>query len=376
LLTILIGGCLLGLLGHALRRRQLPRPIWSIALPFGIFVAYAGFSVGWSIIPESTLGQFFKLAYLFGAAFLCAAILSDPPPEARLLASRALIAGTVLGLAVLLFDTAAGYPLLRAVHGADSSGHVGDPAVNRTVVAIATLIWPAALALNARAPAYSLTLPIGFLGISIFTTSQSATFGILVGLLTYAIACWSTKVAQRLVLGALLVGFLGAVPIARAAYSLGLSEAAWLPHSAQHRIEVWNFAAERVARRPITGFGLDSSRAVPNEGDVSKFESWTDRVIPLHTHNVFLQLWLELGAIGAALGFAIGAALLRAVSALDQMSRRFALAAFACNLAMAGVTSFSMWQTWWTSALILSALFLLPGARPAVFPANHDRPSQ
>jgi O-antigen ligase len=365
LLTVLLVACASGMVIHGLRRQHLSWPSLSTAMPFGLFVLYAGLSASWSIIPGSTLNQFLKLIYLLAAAFLSAGMLSAAPPQARQAASLGLIAGLAVGFALLLFDTAAGYPLLGAMHGTDGSGYVGDPAVNRTLVAFAALIWPAALALNGRVGAWSLILPAGFLALSLFATSQSATFGIAVGFIAYAITCLSIRTGRRLATAMLIVGLLGAVPIARIAYSTGLSEAAWLPHSAQHRIEVWKFAADRIMRRPLLGFGLDASRALPNEGDVSKFRSWTDRVIPLHPHSVFLQLWLELGVVGAALGFAVGVILLRAADALDHVSQAFVLAAFACNLAMAGVTSFSMWQGWWTSALIVSALCLLPSVRPA-----------
>lgn len=365
LLTVLLAACALGLVLHVWRRRAFPPPAWRIALPLGLFAAYAGVSASWSLVPGSALSQLFKLTYLFGAALLCAAMLSTAPEQARRAASWALVGGTLVGVALLLFDTAAGYPMLRALHGADSSGDVGAPAINRTVVAMATLIWPAALALASIAgPAWSWPLPIGYLGLSALTTSQSATLGIATGLFAYALASLSVRTARYFALGVLLIGLTGAVPIARLAYSAGLSDAAWLQESARHRIEVWNFAADRAMRRPVFGFGLDSSRAIPNEGDASRFKSWTDNIIPLHTHNVFLQLWLELGAVGAALGFLVGATLLRAAAALDDAAQRFVIAAFMCNLAIAGVTSFSMWQGWWASALIVSALCLLPSLRP------------
>ena len=371
LVTILLGSCALALILHLYHRRRLPWPAWRTAVPISLFVIYAGVSASWSLVPHLAASQFIKFLYLFGPALLLSAILAQAPDRERYTASRALLAGALLGAALVLLDTITGHPMLGAIHGTDSAGNVGDPAANRSVVAVATIVWPAALALAATAGGlWPVALPIGYLAVSALTTSQSAAFGLFAGLVAYLIAAISVRAARYLAIAAVLIGFCGSAPLASLAYSTGLSDANWLQYSARHRLEVWNFAAERIARQPIFGFGLDSSRAMPNEGNVSKFESWTDKVIPLHTHNFFLQIWLELGAIGAALAFAALVALLRATRGADDASQRFILAAFMCNLAIATVTSFSMWQTWWTSALILSALSILPSARLA--PSAHD----
>jgi O-antigen ligase len=82
-------------------------------------------------------------------------------------------------------------------------------------------------------------------------------------------------------------------------------------------------------------------------------------LMPLHPHNGALQLWLELGVIGAL----IGAALMLALGV--AASRSAAPAAGAGMLASAAVTgmlSFGLWQAWWVASLLLAmvALALVP----------------
>jgi hypothetical protein len=145
-----------------------------------------------------------------------------------------------------------------------------------------------------------------------------------------------------------------------------------LPPSAVHRLVIWDFAAARIAEKPITGWGLEASRAMPG-GRALPDAATLDRlnianpaqrealalphveVMPLHPHNGALQLWLELGGIGAL----IGAALMLALGV--AASRSAAPAAGAGMLASAAVTgmlSFGLWQAWWVASLLLAMVAL------------------
>ena len=67
-----------------------------------------------------------------------------------------------------------------------------------------------------------------------------------------------------------------------------------------HRLLVWEYVAKEIFKRPIRGHGLGTSRLigqniiliVPN----TKLE--IKGGIPLHPHNNFLEIWLELGLLG------------------------------------------------------------------------------
>ena len=80
------------------------------------------------------------------------------------------------------------------------------------------------------------------------------------------------------------------------------------PDSFIHRLVIWDFTLERVAERPLLGWGLDSSRAIPGGKELRTTHyvvPWSDRPVthpnqklPLHPHNAVLQIWLELGLAG------------------------------------------------------------------------------
>ena len=64
-----------------------------------------------------------------------------------------------------------------------------------------------------------------------------------------------------------------------------------------------------------------------------------------HPHNAALQIWVELGAVGAALAFLIFAFLLRSIARLyaDAAAPRLALVAGAGMVALVG---HGAWQGW------------------------------
>lgn len=77
-----------------------------------------------------------------------------------------------------------------------------------------------------------------------------------------------------------------------------------LPDSVFSRIFTWKSAAKLVFESPIIGKGLDSARGISRNVDsiwfyASKGRGRTSVPISLHFHNAILQIWIELGIIGA-----------------------------------------------------------------------------
>ena len=121
-------------------------------------------------------------------------------------------------------------------------------------------------------------------------------------------------------------------------------------------------AAERIAERPLAGWGAAATRHVPGgSGELPGGGTY----ISLHTHNGTLQVWLELGAVGAGLLAALAAAL--ALAAAATPSRGDAVLALA-GFAAAGTVfnlSFGIWQEDWLAMLALTAALLAATRRPA-----------
>ena len=107
-----------------------------------------------------------------------------------------------------------------------------------------------------------------------------------------------------------------------------------IPLSWSQRMGYWSHAIDWIGDKPLRGWGLDASKMF-------------SPAIVLHPHNGALQVWLELGAVGAVAAAAFwGVTLLR----LSRPSRDPVLSATAgCAAAylLFGAINFGIWQEWW-----------------------------
>jgi O-antigen ligase len=131
--------------------------------------------------------------------------------------------------------------------------------------------------------------------------------------------------------------------------------------SAIHRLLIWSFVGARIEERPLLGWGLDSSRAIPGGTvEIHPGAPW----LPLHPHNSALQVWLELGLPGAALFAAFMVLLWRAVANV-RWPRLFQAAAAGSLLTtfVASFGTYGIWQEWWIATMWLALFLILVMAR-------------
>ena len=81
--------------------------------------------------------------------------------------------------------------------------------------------------------------------------------------------------------------------------------------------------------------------------------------IPLHPHNAFLQVWLELGVGGAGL---LAFFLVKILILVQRVTRNHWEAAVCYGVLTSGLTisslSYGIWQSWWLGSLFLAGAFM------------------
>jgi O-antigen ligase len=178
--------------------------------------------------------------------------------------------------------------------------------------------------------------------------------------------------ATALALAVVLVaGTLAAPWIVRLPAGAIVAERGDVSISITHRIKIWRFVSDTIGERPALGWGLNAARELPGRlapDGASRVASATEES-SLHPHNAFLQIWLELGIVGATL---LSLLLMHAVRAAHQLAgpdgggrdeAAMALAALAAGCLVAA-TGYGIWQAWWLAGLWLAAAFvgaLAPG---------------
>ncbi|MBW3558719.1 MAG: O-antigen ligase family protein [Proteobacteria bacterium] len=349
-------------------------------LTFGALVLWGLGTYAWSpVAPSSRTGLDYgaiedlvglKLVFqlpLYAAVVFAASSLSGSAAE-RFVTVLATWLGVIA--AVLTIDAAVGVPLyqwLTATFDEPLRPDIAAREVGQGTVVAAVLLWPCALVLN-RTRLRVLTIALfacAVLG-GIVLQQQSAVIAVALGGLGYWLVLRFGAAAVR-GLGALSAVVLLAAPwLVQAAAGAGLfaAIARVLPASWEARVSIWTFAAARIAERPIFGWGLDASRSFSPE-------------IPLHPHAMSIQLWLELGAIGAGLGALVWWVTLAGVARLAKHDRPAAGAAVGAAAAyfVIGNLSFGVWQEWWlalgavAAALCASLAVARAHARMAEAPA-------
>jgi O-antigen ligase len=236
---------------------------------------------------------------------------------------------------------------------ADGSVGIGAYLINRNMSAFTVLFWPAVLLLErAHLPHRIKTLGLIALvpGVAAVFRSEHATSQIafIVGALVFGIYQFYPWFVRRFLQVVWVVAVLLVVPMAIVAFQNRLYLASWLTGSAQHRIVIWGYTADQVSRAPLLGVGVASARVrleAGNEGHRkapgSKFELSTAS----HSHNAYLQVWYEAGAVGAALLLALGLLVLQAIAEVSEAARGHLQATFIVCAAVAA-SGFSIWAPW------------------------------
>lgn len=340
-----------------------PWPHGALAAVALALFGWAAISALWAVQPWRALGTGVQLGLFVALGAAAArAVAADTARHGVLL--RAACLGLLAGIVVAGLDFATGHAIRAAVRGlAEAPARLAfglKPAASAMALLLPLLaVLPGTTAwvrgmLLACAAAVLAALP-----------GESAKLAVLAGALAGGAAWWAPRLAPRL-LGAGLAVLILATPLLLGPVLTRGVPAGGLPPSAAHRLLIWDFSVERIAERPLLGWGMEASRAIPgNTGSPSpdalrRFgldgpaaAAWlpSAQLLPLHPHNGALQLWLELGLPGALLGAALALLLGRAVG---RSARPAVAAAMLAAGAVTAMLSFGAWQEWWVGAELLA----------------------
>jgi O-antigen ligase len=360
------GLCAAGLVLSAGRSRL--TPILTAATMLGGLLLWGAASALWSVDPMRSLVVTARLAGLFaaGLALAAGAGLVAAPRRLTLL----LLIGMALGIAIVAVEVATGGGLSSLL----SDRAYRSTRLNQASVSFALLVLPASTVLVSLGQAILAPLLAAVTGMMIYELAGTAAKGLLLAGLSMGLAVYSARPAVGRAAMVISVIAIVTAPLtfARLERLPGLGEMAdTVKISAGHRLLIWSFAGDRIAERPLTGWGLDSSRAIPGGDEpIRPGETW----MPLHPHNAALQVWLELGAPGAVL-FALLVATLWGTLARVEWPGLFAAAAGgSLTIAFVGCfATYGIWQEWWLGTWSFSLFLILVMARVAARAASPDR---
>jgi O-Antigen ligase len=355
---------LLALAGCVLRHRQRhgawPWPRGAVLWAGLALFAWGAASAAWATEPLRALGTSVQIGgfFLLGAAACRAVAADDDAAKRRLMLSAC--AGLVAGLLLAGLDALTGNAVRAAVRGLKEAPP--NLVFGLKPAASAMALW---LPLVAAAPVARLWRSLVLAGgaaVLLLLPGETPKIAVLAAAAAGGAALLAPRWAPRLLGAGLAVAIL-AMPFALGPVLARGVPAGGLVPSAAHRLLIWDFVATRIAERPALGWGMEASRAVPGRDARPSAEAlhrfglvdpaaarW--ELLPLHPHNGALQLWLELGLPGAALGAAFAALLGFAAS---RSARPAVATAVLAAGAVTATLSFGAWQEWWVGAELMAA---------------------
>lgn len=348
--------------------RPAPRAVLRLALPALALVLVGLASALWSITPGASALRGATLAAEVGLAALLAASL-----PVRALAGIA--AAAAVGAALILAELALGGPLTQALRRMPPEALLAALSNGTTVVVLLAPAGAAWLWRQGRRVAAGLVLAL-VAAAALMGGQVAARLGLLAGLAAALLAlAWPAAIRA---VAALSAGVVLAMPLLLPLPVALACRIAPIKLSVTHRIFIWNFAETKRAERPWLGWGIETTRAIPGGRDHA--DLWTPcavpmpgqppptELLPLHTHNAAVQLWLELGPAGA-LSLCVLLVWLAFRARADDAAGRAAQVAILAAAVVVALSSYGAWQGWWVATLGLAT-----AAAAALNPASSRHP--
>lgn len=328
-----------------------PNVAWTALLLFGLYAVVAtlwspvfvaqGSVEAYADAERQTWGKVVMNLGLYAVLVIVAARL--PVHTLQRLAKVFMVGTTALG-AVLLLEAIWGtrlYHLLTTASGDGMTPDLERRNVAQGTYALALMYWPAmTLLLNRGRKASAMVLTVAVVAAPILLHAWAPVAAFAVGGVAYwLMQRWGDRAALAISAGLAIVILLSPWVVLALGGALEWAGdhmgASWAA-----RLDIWSFTAEQTLRHPIFGWGLDASRA---------FQPFM-----LHPHSAPMQIWLELGLVGAVLFAVVWFLIFRRAAAIGPQGLAAAVAYF-----VIGALSFGVWQEWWLGLAAMTAVWVM-----------------
>jgi O-antigen ligase len=327
--------------------RRWPLPLWPVAILVALF-GWAAITRLWSPYVDThgfAERTAFKIVMQAATAIAMIAAFSLLSQKAARKAAAVLVGALVLLALILLADILAGvriYQSLKAMIGEPISYELGRRNIAQGCYVLSLLFWPAAYAAGRMGWRVAI-FPLGLMALTIvlgehFLLADAPLMAFAAGSVAWLAVRWLGPLAARpLVLFGIALFCLAPLVVQEGVRSGAIGALHRLvPASWDARLNIWAFVSALIAEHPLRGWGLDASRSFGS-------------AIPLHPHNGAIQIWLELGALGAALAGALIGWIGSTLTATSRINPSLAAAGAGSLTAylVIGSLSFGVWQEWW-----------------------------
>ena len=319
-------------------------------------IAWAGLSSLWAPIPADSIRLSLRLmAFLLLGVGWASWIQSRSSSDLSVL-KRRLFYGIVLALTLIFIDVLLGNPWQQFAQKSSAKAFVP------LVLTLSLAIWPCLSLVSGK---LKNCLGMAFvIGILLTIDSDTAVVAIVCG----AVAYLSYHLLPRFTEKGLNLGTLFLI-LGLPWLLSGLLTDSFIKDFNQsvrsfsyiHRLYIWQFVSHKITETSLIGQGGDSSRAALVGGEKKVWSTINkagedvpihSKAISLHPHNLPLQIWLELGAVGAFIMAALSYFLLRGINRYSVKDAAIIVGFFAAA-SLTFLVNLGCWQSWWLATLVL-----------------------
>ncbi|MEO0398370.1 MAG: O-antigen ligase family protein [Pseudomonadota bacterium] len=317
---------------------------------------YTVLSALWSPLPQRA-DWGLRLSLCFALAPFAYHAVSYLSPAARARAAAGMAWASLAMLALLLFEAATNAGIRRFL---PPDQHISRDIISlgRGSLLLVLLVWPARRIFHMQ-----LRRPLIGLALIVLAAIPAVRFTIVtnaVMLGTGAVGLvWGFLFKARgvalLFAGAVALVWLTPLVAILMPTDTVLVWAQDLPDSWVQRIHIWDRAGAEILTHPFGG-GVGYSRSLTDAMEMVTINGVKLNTMPLHPHNLFLHVWLDLGVIGAlGLSGLIIAAYLGARGAVAGGGAGV-ICAIAASLLVTAMTEWSVWQIWRFAAVWIALI--------------------
>lgn len=376
--------CIAPLAWYWSAERRLP---WYLPSPVVAALALAGLyllvNAGWSLSMPSALKAVAMIVVIVAVLH----IVPNTLPRLDAAPLRAMAAGTLVGLLVggallcleIFSEQSLRRLLMRLIPALqpnplhiDTDGELARLKAylpNANVGVLTILFWPAALIAAGlglvRGYKWGVLAAAVVVVVTVLASDHDTSKVALAGAaVAFGLYLARPGLAKGLMVAGWVTATLFIVPIVWLPYSAEAHRADWLPYSARHRVVIWGYTSGEVARAPLLGVGIGTARALheARDPDAPPVPGTTFRPgTGLHSHNAYLQVWYETGAVGALILLGVGLLILRAIAGFADVVQPYLAATFVTG-ALLAASSYSIWAPWLMATLAMACIFTALGA--------------